>query len=116
MKASKRVIAGFLFTTAVTVAFGPALAQKNPERNAYFGEQHVHTSWSVDAWLFGNHLTGPDDALKAVNYLRPRIVIPMHYNTFPVITADASGWANRVNSLTNATPIVLDPGGSYTLA
>jgi L-ascorbate metabolism protein UlaG (beta-lactamase superfamily) len=63
-----------------------------------------------------NFTMGPDDALKAVNYLRPRIVIPMHYNTFPVITADASGWANRVNSLTNATPIVLDPGGSYTLA
>ena len=24
----------------------------------------MHTSWSVDAWLFGNHLTGPDAALK----------------------------------------------------
>ena len=24
----------------------------------------MHTSWSVDAWLFGNHLTGPGDALK----------------------------------------------------
>jgi hypothetical protein len=38
--------------------------QRNPDRNAYFGETHIHTSWSVDAWLFGNHLTGPDDALK----------------------------------------------------
>jgi hypothetical protein len=41
-----------------------ALAQGNPDRNAYFGEQHLHTSWSLDAWVFGNHLTGPDDALK----------------------------------------------------
>jgi Protein of unknown function (DUF3604) len=51
---------------AVLVAVAPALAQPkpNPERNAYFGEQHVHTSWSVDAWLFGNHLTGPDAAYK----------------------------------------------------
>jgi L-ascorbate metabolism protein UlaG (beta-lactamase superfamily) len=63
-----------------------------------------------------NFTMGPDDALKAVNLLRPRIVIPMHYNTFPAITVDASGWANRVNSVTNATPVVLDPGGSYTLA
>ena len=38
--------------------------EKNPERNAYFGETHLHTSWSVDAWIFGNHLTGPGDALK----------------------------------------------------
>ena len=43
----------------------PALAQQpNPERNAYFGETHLHTSWSVDAWVMGNRLTGPDDALK----------------------------------------------------
>jgi len=46
------------------VAAWPALAQPNPERDAYFGEEHIHTSWSVDAWLMGNRLTGPDDALK----------------------------------------------------
>src|SRR5215468_5791978 len=38
--------------------------EKNPDRNAYFGETHVHTSWSVDAWLFGNQVTGPADAYK----------------------------------------------------
>ena len=44
---------------------GPALAQeKNPDRNAYFGETHVHTSWSFDAFIFGNHVTGPADAYK----------------------------------------------------
>ena len=25
---------------------------------------HIHTSWSFDAWLFGNRLTGPADALS----------------------------------------------------
>jgi hypothetical protein len=25
----------------------PAFAQQNRERNVYFGEQHVHTSWSM---------------------------------------------------------------------
>jgi len=39
-------------------------AEPNPDRNAYFGEQHIHTSWSVDAWLFGNHTTGPKQALE----------------------------------------------------
>ncbi|AML53784.1 hypothetical protein RC74_21015 [Falsihalocynthiibacter arcticus] len=34
------------------------------EREAYFGETHVHTSWSFDAYIFGNHLTGPADAYK----------------------------------------------------
>ena len=58
-----------LVTSALAVAVlnlevGPATAQSNPERNAYFGETHIHTSWSVDAWVMGNRLTGPDDALK----------------------------------------------------
>jgi hypothetical protein len=38
--------------------------QPNPERNAYFGEEHIHTSWSVDAWVMGNRITGPDEAYK----------------------------------------------------
>ena len=38
--------------------------ERNPGRNAYFGEEHIHTSWSVDAWVMGNRITGPDDALK----------------------------------------------------
>jgi hypothetical protein len=51
--------------TMVTCVFGlgvawPALAQKNPERNVYYGETHVHTSWSFDAFAFGTTLTGPE--------------------------------------------------------
>ena len=47
------------------VAGAPALAQEsNPLRDAYFGETHVHTSWSLDAWIFGNRLTDPGDAYK----------------------------------------------------
>jgi Protein of unknown function (DUF3604) len=48
----------------LVLALAPAHAQRNPERNAYFGETHVHTSWSLDAWLFGNRLTDPGDAYK----------------------------------------------------
>ncbi len=38
----------------------PAWAQKNPERNVYYGETHLHTSWSFDAFAFGDTITGPD--------------------------------------------------------
>ena len=41
-----------------------AFAKGNPERDAFFGETHVHTSWSFDAYIFGNHVTGPADAYK----------------------------------------------------
>jgi L-ascorbate metabolism protein UlaG (beta-lactamase superfamily) len=64
----------------------------------------------------GDHYTmGIEDSLKAIKFLRPRLVIPMHYNTFPPIVQDVSEWANRVNSETPSTPVVLDPGGSYKL-
>ncbi len=33
---------------------------KNPERNVYYGETHVHTSWSFDAFAFGDRVTGPE--------------------------------------------------------
>lgn len=58
---------------------------------------------------------GPEESIQAINMIRPKLVIPMHYNTFPPITQDASAWAREVNAKTNSTPIVLDPGGTYTL-
>ena len=63
---SPRVLNGALLAIGCLVlAATPALAQtKNPDREAYFGETHVHTSWSLDAWLIGNRLTDPGDAYK----------------------------------------------------
>src|SRR5499426_2935121 len=49
---------------ALTTGGPAALAAPNPERNAYFGETHVHTSWSLDAFSMGNMLTTPGDAYK----------------------------------------------------
>ncbi len=59
---------------------------------------------------------GPDESLKAIEFVRPRLVVPMHFNTFPPIMQDAGAWANRVNNETAATPIVLDPGKPYTVS
>src|SRR5882724_933478 len=58
MRAISPLSAAVLIAAAI-----PAFAG-NPERDAYFGETHVHTSWSLDAWLIGNRLTDPGDAYK----------------------------------------------------
>ena len=34
-----------LMTLSLAAAL-PALAEPNPDRDAYFGETHIHTSWS----------------------------------------------------------------------
>ena len=53
-----------LAASLVTVAVASPVLAGNPDRDAYFGETHVHTSWSLDAWLLGNRVTGPADAYK----------------------------------------------------
>lgn len=58
---------------------------------------------------------GVDDSIKAVKMLRPKHVIPMHYNTFDPIVQDVSAWGDRINRETSAQPIVIDPGQSYSL-
>lgn len=62
-----------------------------------------------------NYTMGPDDALKAVKALKPKHVIPCHYNTWPVIEQDVDAWADRVKSETNSEPHVLKPGESFSL-
>ncbi|MDX1687376.1 MAG: metal-dependent hydrolase [Candidatus Promineifilaceae bacterium] len=63
-----------------------------------------------------NFTMGPDDAFRAVSdYLKPKAVIPCHYNTWALIEQDAGAWAERVRGETGAEVIVLDVGGSHTL-
>jgi hypothetical protein len=56
--------AGFGTLLLCLMASAALAQQPNPLREAYFGETHVHTSWSFDAYIFGNHVTGPEDAYK----------------------------------------------------
>jgi L-ascorbate metabolism protein UlaG (beta-lactamase superfamily) len=57
-----------------------------------------------------NYTMGPDDAVRAVKLLQPKKVLPIHYNTFPVIAQDPQPWAARVRKETAAQPVVLKSG------
>jgi L-ascorbate metabolism protein UlaG (beta-lactamase superfamily) len=63
-----------------------------------------------------NFTMGPDDALRAVKLIQPRHVIPVHFNTFELITQDCGSWAERVEEQTDTKVHVLDPGESFSLA
>ena len=67
----------------------------------------------VDAALLpigGNYTMDVDDAVKAVEFVKPRMAIPMHYDTFEVIKADPAEFATKAASLTEVK--ILKPGES----
>jgi L-ascorbate metabolism protein UlaG (beta-lactamase superfamily) len=54
-------------------------------------------------------------AAKAVELLKPKMVIPMHYNTWPAIKADPNVFKNEVAKVSKAQVRILDPGQSLKL-
>ena len=58
-----------------------------------------------------NFTMGVDDAVKACELIRARLHLPMHYNTFPVVKADAGAWVKKVEAKGMKARIVA-PGGS----
>jgi L-ascorbate metabolism protein UlaG (beta-lactamase superfamily) len=62
-----------------------------------------------------NFTMGPKDALKAVKLLKPKRVVPVHYNTWELIEQDANNWADQVRAETGTEPTVLAPGESISL-
>ena len=62
-----------------------------------------------------NFTMGPDDALRAVKLLQPKVVIPIHYNTWGLIAQDPNAWAERVHKETSTKVVVLQPGESYSV-
>jgi L-ascorbate metabolism protein UlaG (beta-lactamase superfamily) len=60
-----------------------------------------------------NYTMGPTDGLRAVHMLTPEHVIPIHYNTFDLISQDADAWAKTVRAETNTHVHLLKPGAHF---
>jgi L-ascorbate metabolism protein UlaG (beta-lactamase superfamily) len=59
---------------------------------------------------------GPADALQAVRLLKPKVVIPMHYNTWDLIQQDPHAWARKAKAAVKGLRVVvLEPGGTFQL-
>jgi L-ascorbate metabolism protein UlaG (beta-lactamase superfamily) len=61
-----------------------------------------------------NYTMGIEDAVRAVELVKPATVIPMHYNTWDVIQADPEQFQRQVGD--RARVVVLAPGQSHTLS
>lgn len=60
---------------------------------------------------------GPEDSIRAVRMLRARRVVPLHYNTFPLIALEDEEfavWEDQVRGA-GSTPVILQPGAQLEI-
>lgn len=104
--------AGFLITT-------------NDAQNIYlacdtglFGDMSMIGEEGIDLAVLpigDNYTMGPKDALKAVKLIKPKNVVPVHYNTWDLIKQDVDAWGELVEKETDAKAHLLKPGESINL-
>lgn len=84
-----------------------------------FGDMRLIGEEGIDLAVLpigDNYTMGPADALRAVEMLQPKTVIPIHYNTWGLIAQDANAWAGQVTARTGIQVQVLSPGDSFLLS
>lgn len=63
----------------------------------------------------GHYTMGQEDALQAAEWYGAKLVVPIHYDTFPPIRQDADAFVARLGEL-GLKGQVVPPGGKLDLA
>ncbi len=86
---------------------------------ALFGDmQWIGELTPLDVALLpiGGHYTmASDEAVRAVELLKPKIVIPMHYDTWEPIKQDPRVFKRKVEENTGSRCVIVAPGESWQL-
>ena len=88
--------------TSAQDSYSPYTAQNYPA-NVYFGDTHVHTNLSVDAYITGNKHVGPEEAyrfakgeiVQASNGMQTRLPRPLDF----LVVADHAVYMGMMNGL-----------------
>jgi L-ascorbate metabolism protein UlaG (beta-lactamase superfamily) len=83
-----------------------------------FGDMRLIGEEGIDLAVLpigDNYTMGPADALRAVKLIGPKHVLPIHYDTFPLIAQDVQRWAQQVEQETGSKVHILKPGESLSL-
>lgn len=85
----------------VVIAMGGKTLYHTGDTGLFLDMQLIGQRDAIDCMMapIGDNFTmGVDDAVLAVDFVKPGLAIPMHYNTFPVIEADPQSFARGVES------------------
>ncbi len=96
---------------------GDGIAIYHAGDTALFGDMAlIKRLYSPDVALLpigGHYVMGPKEAAVALTLLEPKVAIPMHYGTFPVLYGEASAFVEEAKRLApSVRVIVLKPGES----
>jgi L-ascorbate metabolism protein UlaG (beta-lactamase superfamily) len=83
-----------------------------------FGDMALIGEEGLDLALLpigGLYTMDPADALHALKLLKPRLVIPIHFNSVKSLLQDADQWKQQVEAETNTKVVILKPGESFDL-
>lgn len=126
-------IGGPFEVEGVRLVFTPAFHTANPSGVVILGKEAV-IYHSGDTSLFGDmkyigqlyspdvallpigglYTMGPLEAAVATSLIKPKVVIPMHYNTFDAIRKDPNEFVKLVSKRARGTKaVVLKPGETY---
>ncbi len=62
----------------------------------------------------GDYYTmGIDEAVKAVELLQPKVAIPGHFGTWPLLNPDAQQFKQKAEAKTKTRVVILKPGETY---
>jgi L-ascorbate metabolism protein UlaG (beta-lactamase superfamily) len=74
-----------------------------------------HHPIDIALMCIGGHYTmDATDAVDAAQLIGAKTVIPCHYDTFPLIEADAQAFKSDVESATGSNVVILEPGQTHS--
>ena len=93
-------------------AGGGVEIDRNPLRNAYFGDFHVHTNWSLDAYVLGGNRDGPalayrfarGEEVATADGLVHRLRVPLDF----MAVTDHGIWFSEVHLCEDETDAAYD--------
>jgi len=82
---------------------------------ALFGDMELIARGGLDVAMLpigDNYTMGPEDALDALELLKPVVAVPIHYNTWPPIAQDGHKFAKDAEGFGHKVR-VMEPGDSF---
>jgi L-ascorbate metabolism protein UlaG (beta-lactamase superfamily) len=102
--------------TGIILTIGGKKIYHAGDTGLFLDMQLIGEAWGpLDVALLpiGDNFTmGIDDAVRATSFLKARVAIPMHYNTFDVIQADPAEFVRKVQAA-GRRAVVVKPGETF---